>query len=146
MDPHNLSEQDVLTLTLIGEARGEPIEGQVAVGCIIRNRLHANPIKYKSYIDVCLERAQFSCWNMGDVNRALLNDLALQMVAGQQVIDPYFRQCALVAQGIINWAIIDNTHSAQNYLTTKLWNDKRPNWAMQAKNINQIGNQTFFTV
>lgn len=146
MDPHNLSEQDVLTLTIIGEGRGERIEGQVAIGSIIRNRLYHSPVRYKSYIDVCLENAQFSCWNMNDPNRALLNDLALQMVAGQKIVDPYFRQCALVAQGIISWAILDNTHGALNYVTNDTWNKKRPTWSLQAKNITEIGNQTFFTV
>src|SRR5258707_944915 len=53
---HNLSDNEVLSLTLIGEARGEPIEGIIAVGCVIRIRMHHSPAKYHNYSDVCLEQ------------------------------------------------------------------------------------------
>ena len=36
---HPLPDDAVLGLTLYGEARGEPIEGQIAVACCIKNRV-----------------------------------------------------------------------------------------------------------
>ena len=37
-----LTDVQILALTLFGEARSEPIEGIVGVGCVIRNR-HYGP-------------------------------------------------------------------------------------------------------
>ncbi len=142
----NLSPLEVLSLTIIGEARGEPIESQVAVGCVIRNRLHSNTAKYKDYKDVCLEPKQFSCWNEGDPNRDYLNELGQKMLDGQVINDPYLRQCLLVAHGIADWAIIDNTKGAMNYVTIALFHSPdRPNWTRAVANYVTRGNQVFFT-
>ena len=57
-----LDDWQALTLTLYGEASAEPIEGKVAVGCVVRNRVQT-PNRYGStYRAVCHQRAQFSCW------------------------------------------------------------------------------------
>jgi spore germination cell wall hydrolase CwlJ-like protein len=34
-----LSQLDTLALTIYGEARGERVEGRVAVACVVRNRI-----------------------------------------------------------------------------------------------------------
>lgn len=147
IDPLKLTEFEVLLLTIIGEARGEPIQGQVAVGCAIRNRLYGNPDKYKSYKDVCLEPKQFSCWNETDTNRAYLLELAERFITGQQIEDPHLRQCILVATGVKDWAVVDNTNGARNYVTEGLFNSPdRPKWIKSAKNAYYIGHQVFFNV
>ena len=144
---HNLTAAEVIGLTIVGEARGEPIEGQVAVGSIIRNRLHDNPGKYHSYSEVCLEPLQFSCWNELDSNYSLLFDLADQLLAGKEFTDPILRQCLWVAQGIIDWSILDNTKGSKNYLTYDLWKNNRPSWAKTPlRDPIKIGNQVFFSV
>lgn len=147
IDPRNLTDREILTLTIIGEARGEGIEGQVAVGAVIRNRLHANPKKYRNYADVCLEKLQFSCWNPNDPNRPLLLELAQKMIDGQTINDPYLRQCKLVANAIIDWDLLDNTRGAVNYMTTSLfYSSGRPSWAKNPKNTRTLGSHTFFNV
>src|SRR6185295_7244404 len=113
----NLSDVEVLELTIIGEGRGEPIEGQVAIGSVVRNRLYSNRVKYDTYNDVCLEDKQFSCWNIGDPNRALLLDIAAKMLDGQTLPDQFIRQCMWVARGIVDWSIIDNTKGSLYYMT-----------------------------
>ena len=143
-----LSDKEILALTIIGEGRGEPIEGQVAIGCVCRNRLHTNPGKYHNYHDVCLAREQFSCWNTDDSNYALLMDIAAKWTEGEVLNDPYIRQCQLVASGVVDWAITDNTKGAQDYLTAKLFNSPdRPKWA-KAPLMDPIqkGSQLFFSV
>jgi len=138
----NLSDIEILTLTIIGESRGEPIEGQVGVGCVIRNR--ANAWK-KSYPDICLQPKQFSCWNDGDPNRVLLDDLAERMMLGNKFEVPSYIQCQFVARGIIKGEILDNTHGALNYLTTELFkSDDKPSWAKNIVFAVTKGNQTFF--
>lgn len=146
MELTKLTSVEILGLTIIGEARGEPIEGQVAVGSVIRNRLHNNPTKYKSYHDVCLEPKQFSCWNEDDPNRVILIEYAEYLINGDGVMtDPYLKQCMFVALGIRDWNIVDNTKGALNYMTTKLFeSDKKPSWAKNARNIREFGRQIFF--
>lgn len=136
----NLSNAEILALTIIGEARGEPIEGQVAVGCVIRNRC----LTYKkSYHDICLEPYQFSCWNETDPNRVILDELAKYLINGQHIS---YRQCLWVASGIENFSINDNTAGATYYLTTRFFTDNRPKWAKDARNQTTLGKQTFFSL
>lgn len=144
----HLTPLEILTLTLIGEARGEPIESIVAVGSVIRNRLNNNPSKYKDLGEVCLAKAQFSCWNENDPNLPLLKELAHKMVIGQPLSEPYYRQCQFLAKGIFDHSLIDNTKGSLNYLTNKLFfSDKRPKWASILMNDPVLhGSQVFFTV
>jgi hypothetical protein len=144
----SLTETEILALTIIGEARGEPIEGQIAVGCVVRNRFHANPSKYRNWHDVCLEPLQFSCWNEFDTNYPFLKESAEKLISGGSIVDPYLRQCIFIAGGVISWDIIDNTKGAKNYMTTALYNsDKKPSWAKVLKSSPiEIGKQIFINV
>lgn len=142
----NLTSQEALELTLVGEARGEPIESIVAIGSVIRNRLHNNPTKYKSYRDVCLEPFQFSCWNIDDPNKSLLDELIQKMLDGQSIDDPYIRQCLFIGKGIADWSLLDNTRGSLHYMTTKLLVEKPPSWALKRTNELVRGNHTFFNV
>ncbi len=136
----SLSDLEILTLTIYGEARGEPIEGQIAVGCVIRNRTNG-----KGFSQVCLAPKQFSCWNEHDSNRVILEKIAQKMIAGQVLNDNMLDQISWVAKGIINNLIIDNTHGAKNYLTRKLFINNPPSWAQNLKNEPLvIGRQLFF--
>lgn len=147
MSPSFNSPLEILALTIIGEARGEGIAGQVAVGCVIRNRLHSNPEKYKNFSGVCLEPKQFSCWNKDDSNFAYLTDLGEKMIDNQSMNDPIIRQCILVANGISNYDLIDNTKGAKYYVVTSLLiSDKAPSWSRNRKNSLEIGHQTFFSL
>ena len=141
-----LSAYEILGLTIIGEARGEPIEGQVAVGCVVRNRLHAK--SGQQWHDICLAPKQFSCWNENDPNFVILTDLTDQLLDGQPIRDIYLRQCMYIARGIIDWEILDNTNGSKNYVTTKLFNSQdRPKWALYPSQDPIIyGRQTFFNV
>ncbi|CAG0903292.1 unnamed protein product [Darwinula stevensoni] len=58
-------EYEIVKKTIYAEARGEPLEGQIWVAWVIRNRADAN----RSYWggsrldDVCKKPGQFECWN-----------------------------------------------------------------------------------
>lgn len=139
-----LSDVEIVGLTLIGEARGETIAGQVAVGSVIRNRANS---RKQTYQQICLAPEQFSCWNHTDTNYSLLMELSDQLIAGQKIVDPYLRQCMFVAKGIVEGDIFDNTNGAMNYLAAELFFDhKLPSWAKNVKNLRTIGNQIFFNV
>lgn len=64
----------VVAMTLWGEARGEPVEGKMAVASVIFNRAaimarQSDKAFGESVIEemqrVCLAPAQFSCWSAG---------------------------------------------------------------------------------
>jgi hypothetical protein len=135
----SLSEQEVLTLTIYGEARGEPIEGQIAVGCVIRNRTFED-----NYKEVCFKPDQFSCWNVNDPNYQVLIELGGKMLDGQIIQDMHLKQCDWIAAGIFANIILDNTRGAKNYLTTKMYHsDSAPRWTRTMIPVATKGNHTF---
>lgn len=118
-------------LTVYGEARGEAIEGKVAVGAVIRRRVQFGRFGGDTYQAVCLAPKQFSCWNPGDPNAAVLVSLAKQLAIEPIPQDPVLRECLYVAAGIISGDLRDNTKGATHYIRRTLWDDvkARPSWA-----------------
>lgn len=128
-----------LMLTIYGEARGESIEGQIAVANVIKNRVKQSG---KSYEEICHADRQFSCWNHDDPNYPILMHLA------QNIDDnnPVLRQCQYIAEGIMTNKLLDNVHGVLNYMTASLFNSsKRPHWAMHIGKVIEKGNHVFFT-
>src|SRR5688572_4099186 len=141
-----LKPYEVLALTIYGEARSERVEGRVAVGCVVRNR-----IKAKRYgVDakaVCLMPRQFSCWlyhdeahkhNYGNLifaARAMRNDLP----------GPALRECIWISGGILDDALEDITRGARHYVTRSLWESKPPKWTLGHESAIGIGNHIFLT-
>ncbi len=141
-----LSDLEALFLTIYGEGRGEPVEGQIAIGNVIKNRLSRAPLN-TTYKDICLADKQFSCWNENDPNYPLLIELGTILIHGDSPKDIVLRQCVCVARGIKDDEILDNTHGALNYMTTQLFHsNKRPAWAINAKVVKPIGNHSFLVV
>lgn len=132
-----LTDKQIIGLTIIGEARGEPIEGQVAVGCVIRNRVYAHSWFGKDWHDVCLKAWQFSCYNEGDPNRELL----LKIAGGDfGSLRPEMVQCMYLAQGIIEGLILDNVGGANHYHDVSVF----PSWAKAKNPIAQKGELIFY--
>ena len=135
----DLSDIEVLALTIYGESRGEEISGQIAVGCVVRNRTTAGGY----YKDTCLAPEQFSCWNQNDPNYEVLNELAQKLFNGETQDNPILNQCMWVAEGIMNHEIIDITSGAKNYLTHQLYNSGKVDWTHGMKISTVIGNHVF---
>ena len=57
-------------LCIFAEARGEPYEGQVAVGCVIRNRTSRKFFSNGTVVDTVTKPHQFSWMNTGDAQRS----------------------------------------------------------------------------
>ncbi len=138
-----LTDYEVLFLTIVGEARGQLVEGQVAVGNVIMNRAK---LTKKSVKSICLAPKQFSCWNMDDPNRPLLESLVKQILKGGYNFEPY-KQIQWVAGGILEKKLKDNTKGVLNYMTTSLFHSPaRPSWAKIPKTEPLvIGSHIFFT-
>lgn len=138
-----LTNYEVLFLTIVGEARGEPVEGQIAVGNVIMNRAKASKKDVKS---ICMAPKQFSCWNMDDPNRAMLENLVKEILKGRYDFEPY-KQIQWIAGGLLEKKLKDNTKGVLNYMTTALFHSGgRPSWAKIPKSDTaEIGRHTFFT-
>lgn len=113
-----MTETAILTEAIWAEARGEPYFGQVAVGCVIRNRVndHRWP---GSYEKVLLQKNQFSCFNNGQRYKADMSD-------------PDWERCFYIAQGIFYGYIPDVTHGANHYVNA-FAKPPEPEWV--SKNI-----------
>lgn len=143
-----LTDPQLLTLTLYGETRGEPIEGQIAVGCVIRNRVQIGRWG-ASYAKVCLAPWQFSCWRPegGRDNYETVIEAA-QMLAKSTTLpdDALLRQCAWVAQGVIGAWILDTVREATHYYAPAAMvpAGSVPKWAINLTPVAKKGQHLFF--
>lgn len=137
-----LADDAILGLTLYGEARGEPIEGIIAAGCCVRNRVHDTRARWgTSYRAVCLQPAQFSAWWEAGSNQQTLLDAAHLLIAG----DPppaLLEQCAWVALGVSRGALVDIVKGANHYHVATL--NPRPSWAAGHTPVVQKGHHVFY--
>ena len=126
VDLYDKDELDLVTATIFGEARGESIEGKVAVGWVIKNRVLDDrwPNTYK---EVILQRKQFSCWNKKDRN---YEKTVNATIANRCHADPVWRECRLVAHGILYDRLLDNTRGSNHYHANYI---EKPYWVKSKK-------------
>lgn len=136
-----LSAEQVVAMTIWAEARAEMIEGQVAVGCVIRNRV----LKPKQFGDtwkhVCLARWQFSCWipEGGEANYRMLMARCDASLAGEK---PWPSQVMWIANGIISGAAADRVAEATHYFAS--WMPTPPKWSVGVEPVAVIGTHRFY--
>lgn len=113
------TDHQAVALTLYGEARSEPVEGRIAVGCVIRNRVRLMKTSYRA---VCFARWQFSCWlpaggaaNHKEVLRQADALLRGDTVASGSVLD----ECLFLADGLIRGCLRDRVAGATHYYNRK---------------------------
>jgi N-acetylmuramoyl-L-alanine amidase len=142
------SDLRALSLTLYGEGRGEPIEGRIAIGSIIRNRAKTRYCG-ESIAAVCLWPWQFSCWNPGaDENHAHLLAVAQALAAGGP--PPWtglergiYDETCWVASGLLEGLIRDRVAGARHYMTLRQFTED-PKWARGRTPAARIGRHVFF--
>ena len=125
--------------TIAGEARGEPYVGQLGVAWVIINRVRADlwgdkkPDWWGEGVEaVCLKRAQFSCWNVGDKNR--------QFIDGLSDDAPEFLMAAHVYTGAFLGLLPDNTGGATHYHRRGI----RPSWSIDVEPTCTLNNHIFY--
>jgi N-acetylmuramoyl-L-alanine amidase len=146
-----LTTYQTVAACLFGEARSEPIEGIVAVANVIRNRVQADlhgdgkPDWFgEGYVDVVTRPWQFSMWhpNGGKSNNRRVLQFVRDLVAKKPVEDVKARQCVLVAHGIIDNYLADNTNGSHHY--HKAGMSPRPSWAQSLVPTKQIAGHVFY--
>lgn len=149
--PAWLSEADILALTLWGEGRGEPVEGRIAIACVIRNRVlsdlgHDGKPDWwgEGYRGVCLAPYQFSAWNATDPNRVKLDGLITQLEEGLQIGDDVvFEECRWIAEGVVAGRCTPRVGGATHYYSTSM--AVPPAWSVKALLTARVGHHLFFT-
>lgn len=138
MNKINQQDIDTLARTIYGEARGELIkkDGGIkslhAVGWVVKNRLkkkiYGNSIK-----DVCQKPWQFSCWNINDPNRNLIQKL--------EISDLQLQICTIAALQVLAEKVEDCTYGADHYHSKLI---KQPFWADNSKITTVIADHIFY--
>jgi N-acetylmuramoyl-L-alanine amidase len=142
----SLSDEQAVAATMFGEARGESLEGMVAVACVIRNRALNTRWWGTGYRGVCLQPAQFSCWSEGGPNTDAVFALAEQLILGGQSGErSVVSEIRWLAAGIVGEQMRDITRNADHYLTaTKFRSPDSPHWAKGRVPVARIGAHVFF--
>lgn len=137
---------DTLARTLVGEARGEGMQGMEAVAAVIMNRVKAarrfiaNNARYHplfgdgSPAAACLARWQFSCWNQNDPNREYIEAL--------DEGDRCFRDALFLARVAVAGDLVDHTNGATHYYARSM--KQPPPWAAGKTPCAEIRNHLFF--
>lgn len=133
-----MTDRDVLSATIWGEARGESTAGRLAVGSVIQNRLRSKRWGL-TWTEVCQAPQQFSCWNESDINRPAM--LAIFQDAHVRPHDLLVRECYWIADGLMADAILPQVKVATHYYAT--WMPKPPAWAKAGRVVATIGNHVF---
>lgn len=136
------NDLQVLSATIYGEARGEPLEGKQAVACVVLNRV-AQSAGRRQFGDgtiagACLAPWQFSCWNENDPNRAVL--LGIDFENPNDVL----QSCIDVANAAMAGQLADPTNGALFYKVTSLpW---PADWGLEVPPVATIGHQSFYVL
>ena len=130
----NLNEFDLLTVLMLGEGRGEPIEGRIAIGNVVKNRVKSRKWDGTTYWEVILMPKQFSCFDDSNV------DYMIEILGKPN--DPLRKETLWIAHGIHGRFILDNTKGAFNYHAG--WLNPYPSWAKNMVKTVQIGNHIFY--
>lgn len=119
-------------LTIIAEAGGEPHDGKVAVGEVIRHRMAAKFFSDGSVIGTCFLRMQFSVWDddVGD------NALAIRVLK-TEVSDPVFLDCLNAWEESETSNLVPD--AVQYYAPGKVL----PAWLPDFTLVNSIGHHDF---
>jgi len=136
-----LTNLELLTLLLYGEARGEGLDGMLAVASVAMNRVAQPGWWGKDIKSIILKQKQFSCFNEDDPNCALLEEFAQAMEIVGEVTSP-LRTAYWIAKGVLDGHLESNVSVATHYHAIGMM--EAPDWAVKMKLVCQRGNHVFY--
>lgn len=134
----DLPENEIMALTIYGEARGEPYLGKVAVGSVILNRVDHRDWDGKTIKEVCLKHKQFSCFNEKDDNYPILSNIA-QNPTLEASRNRVFKICLDIATDMIAGKIERITEGLDYHAV-----GTTPYWQPTKKRVDKIGRHIFY--
>lgn len=140
-----LTDEHALTCTVFAEAAGEPMGGQIAVACVIRNRAQHPRHWGTDYRSVCLKPDQFSCWWMEGENTDRCYAIAEALIRKEPIGErTMLSQIRWIAQGVLWEQLPDVSRGADHYLTKALFeSEKCPSWARNRVPVLRVGGHCF---
>lgn len=133
------AQEKCLAVTIFGEARGEPTQGQIAVAYTIINRA----AKGKTLCKVALAPKQYSIFNDNPKLRKIAASLHLEPEQKNIIDQASWAQAVEVAQMVARKSVKDPTKGATHYVAYKSLTHI-PTWTRKFKVSAKIGNHTFF--
>lgn len=134
--PDEWSGAMVMASTILGEAAGESMEGKRAVAAVIMNRVRDDRWPDRAE-EVCLQRLQFSCWNVGSPT------LPRMFNPKTFVSEETWADCLRAALEA-RWQLVpDSTKGANHYLNPASLRSV-PSWAQDERIVARIGHHTFY--
>lgn len=121
------------TLTILGEAEGEPYLGKLAVARVIRNRMALRYASDGTVAGTVFAPFQFSVWNTKEPRRVTVCKADVGSVACRDAAEAWKES---------GEAVMPDFHDVVLYHTTKVY----PAWAASPKIefVKQIGNHKFY--
>jgi len=138
-----LSESQIMSVTLYGEARGESTEGKIAVGSIILERVDHREWDGKTVHEVCLMPKQFSCFNEKDPNRIKLEFIASNWDAAMSC-NIALNDCFCIALGLLQGTIQRTPEIAKSHATQYCRTDFDVYWKSSFKKVLTVGSHSFY--
>jgi len=128
---------DLVTLaaTVLGEAEGESYIGKLAVAWVVMNRV-ADSRWPDEPGAVCLQKLQFSCWNVGS------SRLHSMFNPRKTIKERLWNDCFKAAMGAVFGLDPDPTSGANHYLAPKSLKFM-PRWYDASKVVAKIDNHEF---
>lgn len=131
-----INPNSLAIITIWTEAQGEPYEGKLGVGEVIRNRMLRNYSSDGTVAGTVARRYQFSAWNDDAGNNALLIK-ALKIDDS----DPTVIECIRAWHESARTNLVKGAVLYCNLSVLSV----RPNWAVEEKKTITIGGHTFFS-
>lgn len=131
MDLTPLTDIELLTALVMGEAEAEPLLGKIAVACVVRNRVNDKrwPDTWK---EVMLQPKQFSCF---------LPEYFRPSIIKQDQQNPVWRESYFSAFGVYNRYILAEARGANHYHANYI---ETPYWVVGKTPVLEIGKHKFY--
>jgi N-acetylmuramoyl-L-alanine amidase len=136
-----LEDLDLFQCLIYGEARGEPLMGQIGVACVVRNRKNDADVSWwgDTWKDVMLRKQQFCCFDPDDSNLIQIKKTFLFHMS-----DRVWKQCRWVASGVLYSWLPDFTKGADHYHAINM--KKKPEWSDDRFVTVRIENHVFYNL
>lgn len=126
------SDQDVVAGTIVGEASGELFGGQVAVACVIRNRVKHPRWWGGGWRSVCIKDWAFSCWR----------DQVTRIEDNRRANSVAWQTAMRIAGLVIADKLSDVTLGCDHYYAYR--SIQMPGWARSRHPVIEIGAHRFY--
>lgn len=134
-----LTDVELLSLCVYGEARNQGLDGMLAVASVIVNR-SKHPSWWGSSIkSVILKPWQFSCLNENDPNKKKLENLAADFQAALSNNNS-LKACYWIAKGLLDGILFSNVAGATHYHTMAV----SPDWKTKLTMTKRVGDHIFY--